>query len=81
MVRLKKHNGVDYIIIDTDLVIYEEGQPKSKVPAQVQIRVKDLSEKNYKAVYRHACMYFDRIFVVDKPLPKKNKSWFNKLFN
>lgn len=81
MIRTKKHNGADYILIDTDIMVYEEGQISAIVPVQVQVRLKDLSDKQQRAVYKHTSLYFDRTFTVNKPQPEVKKGWFSSLFN
>jgi hypothetical protein len=81
MIRTKKHNGVDYILIDTDLMVYEEGEISTIVPIQVQVRLKDISEKQQRAIYKHTSMYFDRTFTVNKPQIKEKKGWFSSWFS
>lgn len=80
MVRVKKHNGADYMLIDTDIMLYEGDQVSTIVPIQVQVRMKELSEKQQKLLYRNASMYFDRTFSFNKPEPKKNNGWFSRWF-
>lgn len=80
MVRTKKYNNADYILIDTDIMVYEEGQIATIVPVQVQVRLKDVSDKHQKAIYKYASLYFDRTFAVNKPQPEVKKGWFSSLF-
>ena len=81
MIRTKKHNGADYILIDTDIMVYEEGQVATIVPVQVQVRIKDVSDKQQKAIYKYTSLYFDRTFAVNKPQPEVKKGWFARLFD
>ena len=81
MIRTKKHNGADYILIDTDITVYEEGQVVASVPVQVQVRIKDVSDKQQKAIYRYTSLYFDRTFAVNKPQLEVKKGWFSRFFN
>ena len=81
MIRTKKHNGADYILIDTDIMVYEEGQVATIVPVQVQVRIKDVPDKQQKAIYKYTSLYFDRTFAVNKPQPEAKKGWFSRLFN
>ena len=81
MIRTKKHNGVDYILIDTSIMVYEEGQVATIIPVQVQVRLKDIPDKHQKAVYKHSSLYFDRILTIDKPKPEVKKGWFFSLFS
>lgn len=81
MIRTKKHNSVDYILIDTDIMVYEEGQIATIVPVQVQVRLKDISDKHQKAIYRHTSLYFDRTFAINKPQLETKKGWFSRLFH
>ena len=81
MVRLKKHNGVEFIIIDTDILMYEEREVSKLVPVQVQVRLKDLTEQQQRAVYKHASMYFDRTLSINKPQPEVKKGWFSRWFS
>ena len=80
MVRTKKYNNADYILIDTDIIVYEEGQVAAVVPVQVQVRLKDVSDKHQRAVYKYTSLYFDRTFSVDKPQSEAKKGWFSRLF-
>ena len=81
MIRTKKHNGADYILIDTDIMVYEEGQVATIVPVQVQVRIKDVPDKQQKAIYKYTSLYFDRTFAVNKPQLEAKKGWFSRLFN
>jgi hypothetical protein len=81
MVRVKKHNGADYVVIDTDLMLYQDGEVATIVPIHVQVRMKDLTDSQQRAIYRHVSLYFDRTFSVNKPEVKENKSWFSRLFS
>lgn len=78
MVRVKKHNGVEFILIDTDILMYEEGAVSKIVPVQVQVRLKDLTEKQQRAVYKHASVYFDRTLSINKPQPEVKRGWFSR---
>ena len=80
MVRTKKYNNADYILIDTDIMIYEEGEVTLIVPVQVQVRLKDISDKQQKTIYKYSSLYFDRTFTVNKPQPEVKKGWFSSLF-
>ena len=80
MIRTKKYNNADYILIDTDIMVYEEGQVATIVPVQVQVRLKDVSDKHQRAVYKYTSLYFDRTFSVDKPQSEAKKGWFSRLF-
>ena len=80
MIRTKKYNNADYILIDTDIIVYEEGQVAAVVPVQVQVRLKDVSDKQQKAIYKYTSLYFDRTFAVNKPQPAIKKGWFSSLF-
>lgn len=81
MVRVKKHNGADYVIIDTDLMLYQDGEIATIVPIHVQVRMKDLPDVQQKAIYRHVSLYFDRTFSVNKPEVKEKKGWFSRWFS
>lgn len=83
MVRIKKHNGADYVIIDTDLMLYEKGEVAAIVPIHVQVRMKDLTEAQQRAIYKNVSLYFDRTFSANKPQPevKEKKSWFSRWFS
>lgn len=81
MIRTKKHNSVDYILIDTDIMVYEEGQVASTIPVQIQVRLKDIPDKHQRAVYKYTSLYFDRAFAVNKPQPEVKKGWFSRLFH
>ena len=85
MVRTKKHNGADYILIDTDIMLYENGEVVSIVPVQVQVRLKDISEKRQKELYKYTSMYFDRTFHINKlqhqTEVKEKKNWFSRVFS
>lgn len=81
MIRVRKHLGSDYIIIDTDIILYEDGEIAAITPVQVQVRVKDLSEKHYRAIYRHSSLFFDRTLAVNKPQPVEKKGWFSRWFD
>jgi hypothetical protein len=81
MVRLKKHNGVDYILVDTDIIVYDGEEVSTIVPVHVQVRLKDLSEKDQKAVYRYSSLFFDRTLTINKPKVKEKKGWFSRWFN
>ena len=80
MIRTKKYNNADYILIDTDIIVYEEGQVATIVPVQVQVRLKDVSDKHQRVVYKYTSLYFDRTFSVDKPQSEAKKGWFSRLF-
>jgi hypothetical protein len=80
MIRTKKYNNADYILIDTDIMVYEEGQVATIVPVQVQVRLKDVSDKQQKAIYKYTSLYFDRTFAVNKPQPEVKKGWLSSLF-
>lgn len=80
MIRVRKHLGCDYIIIDTDIILYEDGEIVAITPVQVQVRAKDLSEKHYRAIYRHSSIYFDRTLKVNKPQQVEKKGWFSRWF-
>lgn len=80
MIRTKKHNGADYILIDADIMVYEKGQVATIVPVQVQVRLKDIPDKHQKAVYKYTSLYFDRTFAINKPQPEIKKGWFSRLF-
>jgi hypothetical protein len=81
MIRTKKYNNIDYILIDTDIMVYEEGQVTTIIPVQVQVRLKDIPDKHQRAIYKYASLYFDRIFAVNKSQPEIKKGWFYKLFH
>lgn len=81
MIRTKKHNGADYILIDTDLMVYEEGEVATIVPIQVQVRLKNVSDKHQRAIYKNTSIYFDRTFTVNKPQMKEKKGWFASWFS
>jgi hypothetical protein len=81
MIRTKKHNGADYILIDTDIMVYEEGQVATIVPVQVQVRLKDMPDRHQKAIYKYTSLYFDRTFAVNKPQPEVKKGWLSRLFH
>jgi hypothetical protein len=81
MVRIKKHNNVEFIIVDTDIVVYEGEEVSKIVPVQVQVRLKDLSEKQQRTIYKHAAMYFDRTLNINKPQPEVKKGWFSRWFS
>ena len=80
MIRTKKYNNTDYILIDTDIIVYEEGQVAVTIPVQVQVRLKDTTDKQQKAIYKYTSLYFDRTFSVNKPQPEVKKGWFSSLF-
>lgn len=80
MIRTKKYNNADYILIDTDIIVYEEGQVAAIIPVQVQVRLKDVSDKQQRAIYKYTSLYFDRTFSVDKPQSEVKKGWFSSLF-
>jgi len=80
MIRTKKYNNTDYILIDTDIMVYEEGQVTTIIPVQVQVRLKDVSDKQQRAIYKYTSLYFDRTFSVNKPQQEAKKGWFSRLF-
>jgi len=81
MVRIKKHNGAEFIIIDTDILMYEDREVSKIVPVQVQVRLKDLTEQQQRAIYKHASIYFDRTLSINKPQPEVKKGWFSSWFS
>ena len=83
MVRVKKHNGADYVIIDTDLMLYQDGEVSAIVPVHVQVRMKDLTDAQQRVIYKNVSLYFDRTFSANKPQPqvKEKKNWFSRLFS
>lgn len=81
MVRVKKHNGADYVIIDTDLMLYQDGEIATIVPIHVQVRMKDLTEAQQRVIYRNVSLHFDRTLSVNKPEVKQKKGWFSRWFS
>jgi hypothetical protein len=81
MVRVKKHNGADYVIIDTDLMLYQDGEIATIVPIHVQVRMKDLTEAQQRVIYRNVSLHFDRTLSVNKTEVKQKKGWFSRWFS
>ena len=75
MIRSTKHQNREYLIVDTELHIIENGE-KIVVPVQVQINIsKVLSTKHY-IVYRIANSLYNYIKTVDKNPKAKVKPWY-----
>ena len=80
MVRIKKHNGTDFLLIDTSITVYNKDNTETVVPVQVQIRVGKVPEKSFNTFYNYACSLFDRPFTANKPKLEEKKGWFQRLF-
>jgi hypothetical protein len=61
-------------------MVYEEGQVTAIIPVQVQVRLKDISDKQQRTIYKYTSLYFDRTFAVNKPQPEVKKGWLSRLF-
>jgi hypothetical protein len=57
MIRLTKHNGKEYIVINTDVQVGE-----TKVPMQVQVNVVGVSEADKTKLYQFTSLVFNRSF-------------------
>ncbi len=74
MIRLTKHNGKEYIVINTDVQVGE-----TKVPMQVQVNVVGVSEADKTKLYQFTSLVFNRSFKKVEPqkaVPVVVKPWW-----
>ena len=72
MIRFAKHNGTDYIIIDSS---FEVNGLTS--PLHIQINLKGVSDEDKVVLYRASSIAFNRHINITKPKqPELKKSWW-----
>lgn len=76
MIRYTKHLNVDYIVIDSVMLVDD-----STMPVQIQINIQKVSEEERSKVFRIASVAFNRTLDFNKPKPQEKTFWWNKLFN
>jgi hypothetical protein len=75
VIRKTKHQNREYLIVDTELHIYEGGE-KIVVPVQVQVNIsKVLSTKHY-SVYSAVNSLYNHVKVVGKLPTTTKKPWY-----
>jgi hypothetical protein len=62
MIRLTKHNGKEYIIVNTSIQVGE-----TKVPLQIQVNVVGVSEDDKTKLYQFTSLIFNRPFKKMEP--------------
>ena len=80
MIRFARHNNKDYVIVDTNFIIYE-GQETLEVPIHIRIDTTNVSKDQNLLVFKKAALLFNRSIIIKKQgviAPKK--SWWTKLF-
>lgn len=75
MIRYAKHNGTNYIIVDTTMKVNGIG-----TPVQVQINVQNVTEESRSRFFKVASVAFDRLLDFDKPKTDTSKSWWQRIF-
>jgi len=70
MIKLTKHNGKDYVVINTEIHAGD-----IKAPVLMQINLVGLSEDERYKVYQHASLLLNRIIKRQTP-PKVEKPWY-----
>jgi peptidyl-tRNA hydrolase len=72
MIRLTKHNGKEYIVVNTDIQV-----GKTKVPMQVQINVVGVSEEDKTKLYQFTSLVFNRSFKkIESQKTTPPKPWY-----
>lgn len=78
MIRMVKHKGKDYIIINTT---FSNGDIQA--PIQVQINLGNVDPKHHNELYWQAAQVFNKAFkikVIDSKKNKDIKPWWKRLF-
>ena len=80
MIRFARHNNKDYVIVDTNFVIYE-GEESLEVPIHIRIDTTHISKNQNSLVFKKAALLFNRSIIIKKQEEiTPRKSWWTKLF-
>ena len=71
MVKLTKHNGKEYIVINTEI---QAGN--STAPVMIQISLKDINEEDKFKIYQTASLMLNRIIKRPTPKVQDTKPWW-----
>jgi len=72
MIRYAKHQGKDYIIVDSSIKLNDV-----LVPIQVQVNVTNVKEEDHPKIFRISSIAFNRVIDFDKPKPQPvKKAWY-----
>jgi hypothetical protein len=71
MIKLTKHNGKDYVVINTEIHAGD-----IKAPVMIQISLVGLNEDERYKVYQHASLLLNRIIKRPTSTPKVEKPWY-----
>jgi len=71
MIKLTKHNGKEYIVVNTEM---QAGDSTAQV--LVQISLKDVSEEDKLKMYQTASLLLNRTIKRPTPKPVVEKAWY-----
>ena len=74
MIRKAKYQNKEYLIVDTELHIYNEGE-KIIVPIHLQANIAKIISTNHYVVYKALNALYNSIKVVGKKPETPKKSW------
>ena len=71
MIRYTKHQGKNYIIVDSSIKLNDV-----LVPIQVQVNVTNIKEEHHHKIFRVSSVAFNRVIDFDKPKTQVKKPWY-----
>ena len=75
MIRKTKHLNKEYLIIDTELQIMENGEI-IHVPIQIQASLTKLPPTQHYTVYKNVNSLYNRTILIGKPKVTPSKPWW-----
>jgi len=81
MIRNVKHNGKDYIVVDTILRVGRGGDFVAS-PIHIRVDINKFSEEDRELIHKKVNGLFNRIITLkDTPVAvSKSKPWWKKIF-
>ena len=75
MIRYTRHQGTNYIIVDSTLEI-----DSMSLPVQIQVKVEGVEKENQVKVFKIISSAFNHPLNYNKPKVQPKKSWWQSIF-
>jgi len=80
VIRNSKHNGRDYIVVDTSLKI-EKGEEVISAPVHIRVDVTNLTDRDRAVVFGKVNGVFNHLLTIrSKQQPPAKESWWKTVF-
>ena len=80
VIRNSRHNGRDYIVVDTSLKI-EKGEQVISTPVHIRVDVTNLTDRDRAVVFGKVNGIFNQLLTIrNKQQPPVKESWWKTIF-